>query len=271
MIREALRSGAIVYSTAATTVSPHWPPLLRRAGIDFVFIDSEHTALSRETLAWLCRAYAACQIPAVIRIPSPDPHAAAQVLDGGATGFIAPYLETIPQMQELRAVARYRPLKGQRAARAASDPSHLETQLRSYLHDRNQDTIWIANIESVPAIEQLDELLAAADLDAVLIGPHDLSCSLGIPEQYAHPRFDSAVRQIFACARRHGVGAGIHFWSDLAREIDWARSAGANLIMHSVDTVLYGEALQRDFAQLRSALGGPGPEGGDASGGVSIV
>src|SRR4029078_5806625 len=105
-----------------------------------------------------------------------------------------------------------RPLKGRRLAEALRDQKTLEPELADYLEERNGDKILIANIESVPALENLHEICAVPGLDAVLIGPHDLSRSLGIPEPYQHPRFDAAVRSVFQVARRHGVGAGIHFW-----------------------------------------------------------
>ena len=253
-IREALHEGRYVYATAAVAVSNLWPELLRQAAVDFVFVDSEHTPLGRESLSWLCRSYASVQLPTVVRIPSPDPFQAAMVLDGGARGFVAPYLETAAQVRELTAVARYRPLKGARVAAAIADPQTLEPQLREYLHERNADTLFLANIESLPAIENLEAMLNVGSIDAVLIGPHDLSCSLGIPEQYDHPRFDEAVRHIFRVARQHRVGAGIHFWTSVQQEIAWARTAGANLIMHASDSALFGQTLCRDLQEIRSAL-----------------
>ena len=87
-------------------------------------------------------------------------------------------------------------------------------------------------------------------LDAVLIGPHDLSCNLGIPEKYDHPRFDEAVREIFRIAREHGVGAGIHYWLGLDQEIAWAR-AGGNLVMHSSDVAAYGRTMKAEIEKLR--------------------
>jgi 4-hydroxy-2-oxoheptanedioate aldolase len=86
----------------------------------------------------------------------------------------------------------------------------LEPELREWLRRENRDSLCSINIESVPAMERLDELLAVPDLDAVLIGPHDLSCSLGIPGRYDDLRFDAAVRAILRRTRAHGVGAGIH-------------------------------------------------------------
>ncbi|MCH2203530.1 MAG: aldolase/citrate lyase family protein [Fuerstiella sp.] len=253
-IRSKLRAGERVYATCVVAASPLWPKTLAGAGIDFVFIDSEHTPVDRETLAWTCRGYASAGVPPVVRVPSPDPYEAAKVLDGGACGFIAPYVETAEQARRITEVARYRPLKGDRVERAVADETSLEPELRDYLAARNADTILIANIESVPAINNLKEILTAGDLDSVLIGPHDLSCSLGIPEQYDHPRFDEAVREIFTVAREHNVGAGIHYWLDIEMEVEWAR-AGANLIMHSSDLAIVGQNLKSDLAQLRSELG----------------
>ena len=105
----------------------------------------------------------------------------------------------------------------------------------------------------MPAIENLHEICSVPGLDAVLIGPHDLSCSLGIPEQYDHPRFDEAVRTIFRIAREHGVGAGIHFWLGLEQEIAWAK-AGGNLVMHSSDLAAFSRTLKAEIEQLRKAL-----------------
>jgi 2-keto-3-deoxy-L-rhamnonate aldolase RhmA len=206
-IREALHEGRRVYATAVVAPTPSWPRLLQSAGVDFVFIDSEHTPLNRETLAWMCRAYSGLGIPPVVRIPSPDAYEACQVLDGGAGGVIAPYVESADEVRALAGAARLRPLKGQRLHDALRPGGKLEPALTRYLDDRNQDTLLIVNIESVPAIERLDEIVSVPGLDCVLIGPHDLSCSLGIPEDYRHPRFDEAVRTIFKTARDHGVGA----------------------------------------------------------------
>ena len=100
-IRAALHAGRPVYSTAAVAPSSRWPGLLQQAGIDFVFIDTEHVPLGRETLSWMCQAYAAMGVPPVVRIPSPDPFEACKVLDGGAGGVIGPYVETAEQVRGL--------------------------------------------------------------------------------------------------------------------------------------------------------------------------
>jgi 4-hydroxy-2-oxoheptanedioate aldolase len=250
---QSLREGRRVYATAVVSPSPLWPAALAAAAVDFVFIDTEHTPLDRHAVAWMCRLCQAAGVPPVVRIPCPDPFEACKVLDAGAAGIIAPYIETADQVRGLAGVTRFRPVKGRRLEEALADPGTLETPLRDYLERRNAESLLIVNIESTPAMEHLDEILAVPGLDAVLIGPHDLTCSLGIPEQYKHPKFEQAVRQIIRQARAAGVGAGIHFWAGLDQEIAWAR-AGANLIMHSSDLLLFGQTLRRDLAQIRQAL-----------------
>ena len=257
-ICQSLREGRRVYSTQFTAPAPWWPRAMKRLGIDFVFVDTEHVPHDRNLLSWICQTFSALDLPPVVRIPCPDPFEACKALDGGAAGIIAPYVESPDQVRQMVGATRLRPLKGSRLSAALADNQKLEQTLQDYLDHRNADTILILNIESVPAIERLHEILSVPGVDAVLIGPHDLSCSLGIPEQYGHPRFDEAVRTIYRVAREHHVGAGIHFWSDTAQEIEWCR-AGGNLIMHSNDLISFEKTMTAELNQIRSALGDPLP------------
>src|SRR4051794_34392652 len=252
-IISALHEGRRVFASAVVGVSPQWPALAKQTGIDFVFIDTEHVPLDRQTLSYLCQTYQALGLPPVVRIPCNDPFEACKVLDAGAGGVIGPYVETADQVRGLVGAVKLRPLKGRRLQEALRDPGSMEPELRTYLEQRNGDRILIANIESVPAIENLDDICSVPGLDAVLIGPHDLSCSLGIPEQYDHPRFDEAVRAIFRVARARGVGAGIHYWLSVEREIAWSK-AGGNLVMHASDVATITRHLRAEVQQLREAL-----------------
>lgn len=259
-INQALHDGRYVFASAFVSPSPLWPPLVKQTDIDFAFIDTEHTPIDRQTLSWICQTYQALGLPPVVRIPSNDPFEACKALDAGAGGIIGPYVETVEQVQGLVGAVKLRPLKGRRLAEALRDRGTLQPQLRSYLDERNGDKVLIANIESVPAIENLPAICSVSGLDAVLIGPHDLSCSLGIPEQYDHPRFDEAVKTIFRIAREHRIGAGIHFWLSVQREIAWAR-AGGNLVMHASDLAAFSRTLRAEIAELRRALETPPPAG----------
>jgi 4-hydroxy-2-oxoheptanedioate aldolase len=262
-LREALRAGRRVYGTAILSTSPKWPGAVQGSGADFVFIDTEHTPIDRACLSWMCQTYRHCGLAPVVRIPSPDPYQACQALDGGACGVVAPYVESPEQVRRLVGAAKLRPLKGERLADALADHSTLGEPLAGYLGTFNAQSVLIVNIESVPAIDALDDICAVEGLDAVLVGPHDLSVSLGIPEQYRAAPFDAAVKQIIRTARRHGLGAGVHFWLGIDLEIEWAR-AGANLMLHSSDLFILGQTLRRDLDEMRRALGDLPATPGDA-------
>ena len=120
-MRAALRSGQRVYGTLITSDSPRWPAQVAQIGLDFVFIDTEHVALDRLPLSWMCQMYGALGMAPIVRIPSPDPFAATMALDAGAVGVVAPYIETVEQAGQrvnalrleprvMRSVERQRPL-----------------------------------------------------------------------------------------------------------------------------------------------------------------
>lgn len=248
--RSALRSGALVFGTLAVAPSPRFVPMLGGLKLDFVFIDTEHVPLGREQVAWMCQAYVNAGIAPIVRIPYPDAHLACMTIDAGAAGVVAPYVERAEQVQELRGALRYRPLKGERLDAALQEESTLEPALRDYLAKRNEGNSLIINVESMPAVTRLDELLAVPGLDAVLIGPHDLSCSMGIPEQYDDPHFEETVRHIITRVRAHGIGVGIHWPWGCARIRPWIEF-GANLIVVSGDITAAHTDLRLQLQQLR--------------------
>src|SRR5262245_18207225 len=100
-IIEALHEGRRVFASAIVAMSPLWPALAKQAGIDFVFVDTEHIPLDRQTLSWICQTYQALGLPPVVRIPCNDPFEACKVLDAGASGVIGPYVETAEQVRAL--------------------------------------------------------------------------------------------------------------------------------------------------------------------------
>jgi len=259
----ALKRGKRVYGTLIVSASPEWPPRVRQLGLDFVFIDTEHVAIDREALSWMCRTYQAMDIAPIVRIPAPDPYQATMALDAGAGGIVAPYIESARQVQQLRGAVKLRPIKGQKLDEIlAGIPGALEPELAEYQRARNTRAL-IVNIESTYALQALDEILAVPGLDAVLVGPHDLSSSLGIPEQYDHPDFDQAVRTILRKARAANVGAGVHYIADdIQQEIAWIEEEGANLVLHSADLIAFIKGIRADIGQIKRALGDQDDESG---------
>jgi 4-hydroxy-2-oxoheptanedioate aldolase len=265
--RNALKSGKFVYGMMLVSRSPKFAEAIAGIGMDYIFIDTEHIDVDRTTLSWMCRAYSALNIAPIVRIPSPDPYTASTVLDGGAEGIIIPYTESVEQVKALVGAVKYKPLKGKRLENFLNGTEELEPTLLAYLENANRSRSVIVNIESIPAMKALDDILKVPGLDGILIGPHDLSCSLGVPEQYTNPVYEAAVREILSKGRKAGVGAGIHvhYAGDINQEIGFCRDTGANFVVHHSDILSFTIAMKKDLAVLRAGLEGKAGKTGETS------
>jgi 2-keto-3-deoxy-L-rhamnonate aldolase RhmA len=256
-LKDKLSSGRTVYGTLITSGTSARRNAAIGCGLDFVFVDTEHISLDRGELSQICRSYQANHITPIVRILSPDPYRASQAIDDGALGVIAPYLETEDQIRDLVGATKLRPLKGEKLKRIQDGSELITDDLKCYLEEYNRGVLTIANIESIPAVDNLEKLLGIDGLDAVFIGPHDLSINMGIPEQYDHPDFIAAVRSIIKAARKYTLGVGIHFSLEPERQIFWIRE-GVNIVVHSSDMALFQQKLTADLHIIRTAAGDAG-------------
>ena len=218
----------------------------------------------------MCQTYRALNLNPIVRILRPDPYLASRTLDGGACGIIAPYVETVEEALELVGAVKLRPVKGKKLKAMQSGAETPSEELMGYLEKNSATRTLILNIESLEAINNLDEILSVDGVDGVLIGPHDLSCSLEQPENYYIESFDQAVREIIKKARDKGKGAGIHFAMGAGKidlELEWIE-AGANFILHSADIIAARDALRTEFAILKS---GSYPSGNKFSGSDEMI
>ncbi|MGC4036291.1 MAG: aldolase/citrate lyase family protein [Chitinophagaceae bacterium] len=261
---QKLKNGQNVYGTAFTSIAPSWPVQLKNAGLDFVFIDTEHISMNRADMARLCQLFKAYGVTPVVRIPSPDPYLACQAIDAGAKGVVAPYLESVEQIIDLVGATKFKPLKGEVLKKYLHGKEKMPADLKEYIDKFNEGNLCIANIESVPAMNKLDELLSVPGLDAVFIGPHDLSVNLGVPEQYDHPKFINAVKKIIHTTRNKGLAIGVHFSLEPERQVYWAKE-GANIIVHSFDIALFSQKLKADLKIIREQVGDDASTGKEES------
>ena len=158
-LQTALHQGQRVYGSLITSTSPRMTQEIKKANMDFVFIDTEHTAVDREKLSFLCQTYSGQGLPTIVRILEPDPFLAIMVIDAGASGVLAPYIETPEQVRQLVGAVKMRPLKGNRLQAAlAGEP--LDPVTKDYLKTYNKGRMLFLNIESQYAMDRLDELIS---------------------------------------------------------------------------------------------------------------
>lgn len=255
LFRQKLKSGERVYITHV--VSPGNPigaAITTGLNIDGVFICTEHMPLGRAEVSMMCQFYALHGISPMVRIPYPCPRLAAMALDGGAQGIVVPYIEKVEDVKALVGAVHYRPIKGEILDGFLNGTSKPNAKLQAFWKRFNRHHYLIIGIESVPAIRRLEELISIEGVDGVFLGPHDITCSMGIPEEYGHPDFIRTVCDIITRCRKRGVGVGIQV--DLAAESSKPfLDAGMNFMFHIADVIKMREAMNKELAVLRTTYG----------------
>lgn len=238
--RDRFRDGDSLGGFQLTSMSPHWPKFL--AGkIDFIFIDCEHHCFSRDQVAWLCTAYRSVGIAPVVRVLEPRAALVRAAIDDGAEAVVVPYVESVEQTREVAAAAKLRPIQGERAA-AAMRSNPLKHSMQQVSDRHCGDVGLIIQIESETAVDRCADLIAVHGVDGILVGPFDLTATLGCLNEHSNPLFTQVAKQVAHEARSAGLGAGIYFAESPEKE-RWAAELGYNLMIHGCDWSLIGEAL----------------------------
>lgn len=255
LFRTKLRAGERVYATHVVSLgNPIGAALTTGLHIDSVFICTEHMPLDRSEVSMMCQFYALHGISPMVRIPYPCKYLAAMALDGGAQGIVVPYIETVEEVKALVGAVHYRPIKGEVLQGFLDGSTKPNEKLQAFWRRFNKHHYLIIGIESVPAIRRLEELISIPGVDGVFLGPHDISCSMGIPEEYDHPDFVRTVVDVIKRCRRAGVGVGIQ--TDLvAAKNKVFLDAGMNFMFHLADVIKMREHMNAEFASLRRAYG----------------
>ncbi|MHA8067420.1 HpcH/HpaI aldolase family protein [Aquirufa sp. ROCK2-A2] len=259
--RDSLRSGRTVFGTLITSTSPKMFDSVLSLGLDFVFFCSEHVSYNPETLSWMCRAFKAAGINPIIRILEPSPFLATQALDAGASAILVPYVEEVEDVLNLIGAVKFRPLKGKKLQKILHGEEKPSLELTAYLQHHNRNNTLLINIESPTGVQKMADFLAIPSLDGpgvdgIVLGPHDLSTSYEMPEQYSSKAFIELSTQIIQQARKLGVSAGGHtgYRGSLDLQKHWSQN-GANIILHCSDMFLSADKLQEDFNQIKNTLG----------------
>lgn len=243
--RKRLQQGELLVGVGVTLTSPEVSELLAEAGFDWLFLDAEHAPLESSALQAMVMA-AGSQAACIIRVPTLGEATIKHALDIGASGVVVPQVHTAEQAALAVQWARYPPLgkRGMGVYRA----NHYGFQVSEYLQQAAEQSVVVVQAESREAVRNIDAIVQTPGLDAVLIGPYDLSASLGHPGELSHPEFTAAVERITSACQSARLPLGIFAMNTEAARPYIAR--GYRLILLSVDTVLLGQAA-RDL--LRSA------------------
>lgn len=248
-LKEALLEGLVVVGTVIEGIAnSRQLSYYSDTGLDFVFIDNEHNPLDRSATGFVCQFFQAHGIAPLLRIPKADGNLGAMAVDGGASGVIAPYVESREEVLEVVGAIKERPLKGRALKEFQRTGEYPSLLTKEYIEAMNQDALVVIMIESREGVHALDEILSVQGVDVILVGPHDLSISLGIPEDVEHPLFVETVSQVARKVRERGLGFGIHLNNTNLHKFWMER--GENFVVYSSDTYLATHYLKKGVQSI---------------------
>jgi 4-hydroxy-2-oxoheptanedioate aldolase len=250
-LKQKMQAGGIIYGMMLSmSRNPRWGAAMSGFGLDYVVIDTEHSPRGRHDVADFISAFTYSGVVPIVRVPIPDSHYVTMALDAGAQGVLAPYCETVDEVKEVVAAAKWKPLKGALARKAIETGELPSEETRTYLENRNRNNICIIGIESVPAIENLDNILSVDGIDAVFVGPNDLSISLGVPDQYDHPDYEAALREVIRICKAHTVPNLFHHQT-VELSTRWLRE-GVRWVLYSSDSRQMHNGVREDFGRIKA-------------------
>ena len=246
--------GAMVFEF----LSPGLPQIARNAGAEFLLYDMEHTGLGFETLKTqvaLCRGL---DIVPLARVPRGDYSFIARALDIGAFGVMVPMVGTAEEARHIVACTRYPPAGRRGAAFGFAHDDFEGGDLAAKIGALHERTLVIVQIETDEGLANVESIAAVPGVDVLWIGQFDLTNFLGIPGQFAHPRFVEALNCIVDACASHGLTPAILGLDDPSVR-DYGQR-GFRMMAYGVDHLLLQEAMRRGIEHMRAAAAHPGKD-----------
>lgn len=227
--------------------------ILDTTDLDFVVIDTEHAAFTTAQLADLFAWFKVSPIAPFVRVPQVDYHFIARTLDLGALGIMVPNVKTAAQAKAIINAAKYAPLGDRGVILGNAQTDFKAVNPPEFMAYANQNTTIICQIESVEGIANLEAIAQTPGVDILWVGHFDLTNSMGIPGNFADPRFHDALKRVVEVCRQYGLGAGIQP-ANTAQAQEWM-ALGFNVISYSMDSAVYANAMRQGVVDIRKLAG----------------
>jgi 2-keto-3-deoxy-L-rhamnonate aldolase RhmA len=217
------------------------------AGFDFGVLDMEHSPLDLGGLVQLLQAVGNTRMLPVVRVPWNEPVVTKRVLDAGATTLLFPFVQSADEAAAAVAATRYPP-QGQRGMAGVSRATRYGTQV-DFARTANDTMGVIAQLETPAALDALDAIAAVPGVDALFIGPADLSATMGLPGQPMHPQVMDRMTR--AARRAAEIGMPMGTLGGSAQEVVQYRAAGFSYVAVGADLSLLLQGAQSALRALR--------------------
>lgn len=258
-LKENLRSNIPTIGSWLQLASSAVAEIMVQCGFDWLVIDLEHSATTLAQAQEMIRVIDLAGCVPLVRVTTNDPALIKRVMDAGAHGVIVPMVNTAQEARAAVSAVKYPPTgtRGVGLWRAQGyGMSFVEYQ--GWLE---RESVVVVQIEHIRAVENIEDILAVPGVDAFIVGPYDLSGSLGVPGELEHPSVEGALAQVEDVARKMGKTAGYHVVDVRPEPVLEKLAAGYHFLAYGVDMLFLAEAARAGIGALREGMQGVTDEG----------
>jgi 2-keto-3-deoxy-L-rhamnonate aldolase RhmA len=249
-VKDKIKNGDAVFGTMIFEFfTPGIAQICKAAGADFVLFDMEHSGIGMDVIKAQMAACRGIGLVPLVRVPVLQSHFIARCLDMGAMGIMVPMVESAEQAREITRAVHYPPHGRRGAAFGIAHDDYEGGSVAEKMVSANERTLVIALIETADGIRNVESIAAVDGIDVLWLGHFDLTNFMGIPAQFQHADYLSAVDTLTAAAKRHGKALGM-----MAGDTNWGheyRAKGFNVIAYGLDLALFQRTLAEGLAALR--------------------
>ncbi len=251
-IKSKLKSGKISIGTWVQMPSVHAAFILAKTGFDWICFDLEHGAITHETLSIMVQAVQSTGCIPFARVAGTDPILIKQALDTGIQGIILPMINSELDAKRALSACFYPPL-GTRGVGFSLANSYGK-EFESYFHSIHHNLCVVLQIEHISAVKDLDAIFTLQGIDAVMIGPYDLSASMGKTGKFDDPSYQNLINQIYSQAKNHHISPGLHIVNPSPEEFTQRVSEGFQFIAYGIDAVFLNRIATDHVSLLRHGI-----------------
>lgn len=226
--------------------------IMAKAGFDWLVVDIEHSAITLHQAQQLIQVIDLCGVTPLVRVGENSPTIIKRIMDAGSHGVIVPMVNAKDDAIKAVNAVKYPPIGTRGVGLARAQGYGLEFE--KYKKWVNKESIVIVQIEHIKAVENMDEILGVDGVDGFIVGPYDLSASIGKPGEFDHPEVKQALKEIKECSKRHSAIPGFHVIPPDASEVDKKIKEGYEFIGFSLDTLFLGIKCREEFSKIKEKI-----------------
>lgn len=251
-LKERLTRSELTIGSWITLGHPAIAEIMASAGFDWLVLDMEHSVMELSEAQTIIQVLDKQQCPAIVRLTSNHPDQIKRVMDAGATGVMIPMIKSAEDAKAAVSSVYYPP-QGQRGVGLARAQGYGAC-FQEYRQWLIENAVIVVMIEHIKAVEQIDSILAVPGVDAYIIGPYDLSGSMGMPGELDHPQVQDAIKHVLDAGKRLQKPGGIHVIEPDSAALQQRIRSGFSFLGYSLDIRILDTICRTHLQSIKKQL-----------------